>query len=151
MNFINYNWISWWVTKAKEVLEKLSKNKELDKILNLEIIKKENKLFIKFIILPWYFNFTQKEKNKFFRNHFIDKKILTNSIKQNYFSLFFKAIRKVVCNNNIDEYSISNNEIKEKIWDTNLQRIKKNIKDISKNIWWLNISFVWKEIIFKKK
>jgi hypothetical protein len=45
---------------------------------------------------------------------------------------------------------MTNSNLMKKFKDTNLQRIKNNIKKISEDIWMFDIKTKWKEIIFKK-
>lgn len=151
LKFNDYNWIIWSVSKSKKIFDLLSNNKDIKEILDLKVIKEKKKLFIVFTILPWYFNYDKKKKNMYYWNHFIDKKILDNTIKKDYFKFLFKIIRKVVCYKNINEYSVNHNNIRKEFNDSNLQRVKKGIKDISDFLWLFNMNLIWKEIIFKKK
>jgi hypothetical protein len=101
--------------------------------------------------LPNYWKLDKKIKDNLYWTHFISKNILNLKTNWEYFKFLCYVNRKVVCNKNIDEYSINNDKLKEKIWDTNLQRIKNNLKNYNDVLWMLNITTKWKEVIFKKK
>lgn len=153
-DFINYNWLNKNVSSIRKQLDKLWKNKLhyfWTSILNLKTKKEENKLFVIYSILPTYNNFSDKYKKKFFRKHFINKSFLNIPTNSEYFNFLFFVFRKLVCFKEIDEYSITNTNLMKKFNDTNLQRIKSNIKKMSEDLWMFNINTRWKEIIFKKK
>ncbi len=153
--FWAYNWFNNNITYLKTQLETLWKNEELRfnwiKLLNLKIEKENNKYYLIFTILPNYWKLDKKIKDNLYWTHFISKNILNLKTNWEYFKFLCYVNRKVVCNKNIDEYSINNDKLKEKIWDTNLQRIKNNLKNYNDVLWMLNITTKWKEVIFKKK
>jgi hypothetical protein len=102
--------------------------------LNLKTKKEENKLFVIYSILPTYSSFSDKYKKIFFRKHFIHKSFLNIPTNSEYFNFIFFVFRKLVCFKEIDEYSMTNSNLMKKFKDTNLQRIKNNIKKISEDI-----------------
>lgn len=121
-------------------------------MLKWKIVKENNKNYLYYTIIPWFYTLWNITKNKFYFKHYINKNILNIPTNSNYFNFIFWIFTNLINVKNKDELIFKKEEIIEKIWDSNYQRVKKKLLEINKNLWDIfEIKREWKSIIFFKK
>lgn len=118
-------------------------------ILSFELEKKNNERFIKYLILPLWYQ-TKQYRRLFYWTHYINSKSLEIQTKGNNLKFYIKLCSELLSIWRLAEWEISKMELAKLFDDKNFTRIKQKIEKIIKITQDFSFTTTWKFVQFQK-